>query len=788
MGCASSKDIPASKGQEVPGEQDPIQQSDIKLDLKPQQQQQQQQQQQAAASAKDAKRRVGVSAEATGGGSSNEYKKVLHAKSDEATQHITEATSTNPLFSSLSDLQRADVVAAMREVQTQPGDIVIQQGDVGDDFYVVDSGTYSVLLKQKGNTPVHSYSKGGTFGELSLMYGSPRAATVRCETAGVLFALDRKTFRAIMMEGNRAMLNTSTQFLKSVSMLSPLTDEQRQAIADILEEQVFKAGHVIVKEGDPADSLYFVKEGEAAAFKTGLDGTEKQVFAMQVGSVFGESALQGANSVRQATVKAVTNVKMLKLTRANFTDTLGDLKDVIQQNFNEKVLSSIDLFSGLTTSERSLLVESLTEETFAAGDKIIRQNDAGESFYIIKSGTVRVTARTPDGEREEVIKDNMGPGAYFGERALAKSEPRMATVTATSEVACMKVDRETFNKLLGSMSDILQRDMQRREREAAKAQRPKIKMSELKQMTILGVGTFGRVKLVVHTSTNTPYALKCMRKGQVIALKQVEHVMNEKNLLEMCDHPFLLNLAATFQDQDEIYMLLELALGGELFSVLRERIKFDEPTSRFYSACVASAFSYLHDKFIVYRDLKPENLLFDDTGYLRVCDFGFAKLIQDRTWTLCGTPEYLAPEIIQNKGHNHAVDWWAFGILIFEMLSGQPPFCADDPMDIYQKILRNKLAFPSYFSKNVRDLLSKLLVTNPAARLGSLKNKSRDVTSHIFFKNLHWNELTRKEIKAPYIPVITSPTDTSNFEHYDDEGGEDWARFNDRKKDTFAGF
>merc|ERR1719201_2774336 len=131
-----------------------------------------------------------------------------------------------------------------------------------------------------------------------------------------------------------------------------------------------------------------------------------------------------------------------------------------------------------------------------------------------------------------------------------------------------------------------------------------IKFKDLELMKILGVGTFGRVKLVVHKPTNTPYALKCMRKGQVIALKQVEHVMNEKNLLEMCDHPFLLNLAATYQDTDEIYMLLELALGGELFSILREHIKFDEPTSRFYSACVASAFSYMHDKQIVYRDLK----------------------------------------------------------------------------------------------------------------------------------------------------------------------------------------
>jgi len=779
MGCVSSKgDQTIKVDQPQTGAAEPVKSDDIKLES---------QASSGSTGAKDTKRRVGVSAEASAGGA-GEYKKVVHAKSDEATKRITDATANSPLFASLGAEQRVDVVGAMQEFACKPGQVIILQGDVGDNFYVVDSGTYSVLLKQKGDTPVHTYTAGGTFGELSLMYNSPRAATVRCETEGALFALDRQTFRAIMMSANASALNTSTQFLKSVSMLSPLTDEQRQAIADILEELTFKSGSVIVKEGEVADSLFFVKEGVAAAFKKSADGAEKQVHEMQVGSVFGESALQGPNSLRQATVKAQGDVKMLKLTRANFESTLGDLKDVIQQNFNEKVLSGIDLFSGLTSSERSTLIESLTEEVYTPGQAIIQQGEDGESFYIIKSGTVRVTSRAAGAETDEVIKNSMGAGSYFGERALAKKEPRMATITATTEVSCMKLDKSTFEGLLGSMNEILERDMVRREREAAKAQRPKIKMNELKQLTILGVGTFGRVKLVIHQGTNTPYALKCMRKGQVIALKQVEHVMNEKNLLEMCDHPFLLNLAATFQDPDEIYMLLELALGGELFSVLRERIKFDEPTSRFYGACVASAFSYMHDKQIVYRDLKPENLLFDDVGYLRVCDFGFAKLIQDRTWTLCGTPEYLAPEIIQNKGHNHAVDWWAFGILIFEMLCGQPPFCADDPMDIYQKILRNKVSYPASFSKNVRDLLSKLLVSNPAARLGSLKNKSRDIKGHAFFKPVNWAELERKEIKAPYVPTITSPTDTSNFEHYDDEGGEDWARFNDRKKDTFAGF
>jgi len=274
----------------------------------------------------------------------------------------------------------------------------------------------------------------------------------------------------------------------------------------------------------------------------------------------------------------------------------------------------------------------------------------------------------------------------------------------------------------------------------------------------------------------------------VIALKQVEHVMNEKKLLEMCDHPFLLRLAATFQDENEIYMLLELALGGELFSVLREKNRFEESQARFYASCVCSAFAYMHDKKMVYRDLKPENLLFDAEGYLKVVDFGFAKLIEDRTWTLCGTPEYLAPEIITNKGHNLAVDWWAFGILIFEMLVGQPPFCAEDPMDIYQKILRNRITYPSLMTKHAKDLIVKLLVSTPAQRLGSLKRGHRDISMHPFFKPVDFGDLVRKDIQAPYVPKIMSPTDTSNFEEYEDDNAEDWHRFNDRKASTFHGF
>ena len=507
------------------------------------------------------------------------------------------------------------------------------------------------------------------------------------------------------------------------------------------------------------------------------------------GAFFGESAISGERDARrQANVVAVGAVTTLKLTRESFTMLLGELRDVMKHNFNHKVLAGMDMFRALSNAERETLIESLEERSYAVGKEILKQGDPGEDFFIIKSGSVRVTQTQQGSTRVETIKEKLGAGEYFGEMALLNSEPRMATITATTEVVCMQLARDTFVSLLGPLSTILNREAEVRKKEAEAAKKPIIHMKDLKVHNILGVGTFGRVKLVVHKPTDTPYALKCMRKGQIIALKQVEHVMNEKKILAMCDHPFLLQLAAAYQDADELYMLLELALGGELFTILRERQKFDEPTSRFYGANVAAAFEYLHERKIVYRDLKPENLLLDGKGYLKVVDFGFAKIIVDRTWTLCGTPEYLAPEIIANKGHNLGVDWWAIGILMYEMLVGYPPFCADDPMDIYQKILRGKISFPAILSKNAKDMIAKLLVANPAARLGCLKNKGRDVRHHPFFKPVDFPSLESYSVKAPYVPTIKSPVDTSNFEHYDEDDAEDWARFNDKKSTVFADF
>ena len=212
-------------------------------------------------------------------------------------------------------------------------------------------------------------------------------------------------------------------------------------------------------------------------------------------------------------------------------------------------------------------------------------------------------------------------------------------------------------------------------------------IDDFELLDMLGTGTFGHVKLCKHKATGNHFAIKVQKKHDVIRLKQVEHVLSEKKILASTDHPFIVRMPAAFQDSKNLYMVLELVIGGELFSHLRKAGRFSNETSRNYAAQIVLALCHLHERDIVYRDLKPENLLLDEKGYLKLTDFGFAKEVVDRTWTLCGTPEYLAPEIIQSKGHGKAVDWWALGVLTYEMLAGYPPFYDETQFQIYQKIL-----------------------------------------------------------------------------------------------------
>eukprot|EP00413_Alexandrium_margalefii_P047884 CAMPEP_0204584322 /NCGR_PEP_ID=MMETSP0661-20131031/46272_1 /ASSEMBLY_ACC=CAM_ASM_000606 /TAXON_ID=109239 /ORGANISM="Alexandrium margalefi, Strain AMGDE01CS-322" /LENGTH=324 /DNA_ID=CAMNT_0051593759 /DNA_START=33 /DNA_END=1007 /DNA_ORIENTATION=+ len=295
-----------------------------------------------------------------------------------------------------------------------------------------------------------------------------------------------------------------------------------------------------------------------------------------------------------------------------------------------------------------------------------------------------------------------------------------------------------------------------------------LKVTDFSLGKTLGTGAFGRVRFVTYVATGKPYALKTLKKAAIIKMKQVDHIVSEKAILSRMVHPFIVNMWGSFHNERYVFMVLEYVVGGEFFTHLRKAGRFDNEQSCFYAAQIAAIFEYCHKQDIVYRDLKPENILINLDGYVKLTDFGFAKVIDHRTYTLCGTPEYIAPEVLLNKGHGKPVDWWTLGILIYEMIVGYPPFVDEDPMQIYQKILSGKIVFPKLFNKEAKGLVKKLLTADLGKRYGNLKGGSDDIKQHKWFKDMNWDNLIAKTIPAPFKPVVKSANDTSNFDDYPD--------------------
>lgn len=298
----------------------------------------------------------------------------------------------------------------------------------------------------------------------------------------------------------------------------------------------------------------------------------------------------------------------------------------------------------------------------------------------------------------------------------------------------------------------------------------KYSLTDFHIMRTLGTGSFGRVHLVRSVHNGRYYAIKVLKKHQVVKMKQVEHTNDERRMLKLVEHPFLIRLWGTFSDAKNLFMVMDYIEGGELFSLLRKSHRFPNPVAKFYAAEVVLAIEYLHSHDIIYRDLKPENILLDRNGHIKITDFGFAKEVSTVTWTLCGTPDYIAPEVITTKPYNKSVDWWSLGVLIYEMLAGYTPFYDSTPMKTYEKILSGKILFPSFMHPNVVDLLSRLITADLSSRLGNLANGPADIRNHPWFSEVVWEKLLAKDIETPYEPPITAGTgDSSLFDHYPEE-------------------
>nr|XP_018669026.1 cGMP-dependent protein kinase 1 isoform X2 [Ciona intestinalis] len=622
------------------------------------------------------------------------------------------------------------------------------------------------------------------------------------------------------------------KFLKEAILrndfLKKLSEEQINEMIDYLQRSL-PQNDIFIKEGTNGDRLYILESGE-------LDVTQGSTYltTMKAGSVFGELAIL-YNCKRTATVTAKTPTKIWMLERSVFQNIMMRTTNTKRTEIAD-ALRKVPILKQISNSKLGKITDALEEDTFHQGEYIIREGESGETFYIILEGEVDVTTQskeysdsTEEPSLAETFIRTLRKGDYFGEKALrSESGIRGANVIAKSTVVrCRTLDKKPFLQLIGNLADkdwdahnsisssgsngsgvtlrppsstmsskspalgAARKSTGRLIIDAPRMARPSSTLLDLPQkrlrhsfegitlndfefVGVLGVGGFGRVELVrFRDKPNQNFALKCMKKTHIVETKQEEHIYSEKRIMRDSDCPFIVQLHRTFKNDRYVYMLMEACLGGELWSKLRDDGYFDDSRARFYTACVVEALEYMHLRGIVYRDLKPENLLLDSRGYVKIVDFGFAKTIShgERTWTFCGTPEYVAPEVILNKGHDIAVDYWALGILIFEMLTGNPPFNSSDAMKTYRMALKgiDAIEWPLKIRKTVQNLIRRLCRENPAERIGNLKEGIKEIRNHRWFAGFHWEGLRKGELKAPYIPEITDASDLRNFDRFERE-------------------
>ncbi|KAM9844157.1 serine/threonine-protein kinase N1b isoform 2-T2 [Aulostomus maculatus] len=292
---------------------------------------------------------------------------------------------------------------------------------------------------------------------------------------------------------------------------------------------------------------------------------------------------------------------------------------------------------------------------------------------------------------------------------------------------------------------------------------------DFKLIAVLGRGHFGKVLLSEYKKTGSLYAIKALKKGDIVARDEVESLMCEKRIFETVNgshHPFLVNLFACFQTPEHVCFVMEYTAGGDLMMHIHADV-FSELRAVFYSACVVLGLQFLHDHKIVYRDLKLDNLLLDTEGFVKIADFGLCKEgmgYGDRTSTFCGTPEFLAPEVLTDTSYTRAVDWWGLGVLVYEMLVGESPFPGDDEEEVFDSIVNDEVRYPRFLSTEAIGIMRRLLRRNPERRLGSGEKDAEDVKKQPFFRAMDWEALLQRKVPPPFIPTIGGKEDVSNFD------------------------
>lgn len=430
-------------------------------------------------------------------------------------------------------------------------------------------------------------------------------------------------------------------------------------------------------------------------------------------------------------------------TRDEFEECIGGVfSSVTSNNEAHAVLKRVQLLRALSPERFLALIHALQIREYADQEVIVQQNNPGDCFFIIKTGKVDVIK---DGSNLRTITKH----DYFGERSVLFNSFRSATIIANGPVSCWVLHQADF---LSIIDENIRLNLQKR----IDLQDDNITLADLSLVKLLGKGMFGNVFLAVHREKGHLYALKTVDRVKIDRYEIQENLVLERKILLQLDHTLILKLVRTFKDNKRVYFLTEFVRGMDLFDVLRQLNLVTDKDAKFYAGSLIVILEHLHERDIIYRDLKPENVMVDEDGYTKLIDFGTAKIVNGRTYTIVGTPHYMAPEVIVGKGYSVAVDYWSVGIMLYEFMCGGVPFGEEeeDPFAIYEKVLERRLIYPAFVDGRMpsKPVIEQLLSKNPAMRTGgSIEN----LKSNHWFTGLSWDQLLSRQIEPPYKPRVS---------------------------------
>jgi cGMP-dependent protein kinase len=624
------------------------------------------------------------------------------------------------LLQILTPSQREALVGSLATLKFAPGEKIVKEGDPGDLFYIIKDGNVSCT---KEGREIRTMTRGDFFGEQALLYHSPRTATIAALDDVKCVAIGRERLTRVLGNHLQQIIyrNSLRIALDRSHLMSKLNKEQSDKLFSTLQVRSAIEEDVIIPKGTPKGKyVWFVLKG---SLKSKSHGCVAEQF-----SCFGEDEIVSTASteVFDDDIISEGEVHFAQLSREEFETSIGgQYKNVTENNEAWSVLRRVQLLRGLSSERLQAIVRMLRIQDYLNGTAIVQQHNPGDSFFIIKNGKVDVHK---DGSLVRTITKH----DYFGERSVLFNDFRSATIVANGDVSCWVLQKSDFISII---DESIRVQLLKR----IELQDDNITLDDLTIVKVLGKGMFGNVFLVVHKEKRSLYALKTVDRRKIERYEIQENLQLERKILLQLDHTFILKLVKTFKDQRRIYFLMEFVRGLDLFDVLRQLGLVTDADSRFYIASLIVILEHLHEREIIYRDLKPENVMVDEEGYPKLIDFGTAKIVQGRTYTIVGTPQYMAPEVILGKGYGVSADFWSIGVMLFEFLCGGVPFGEEeeDPYIIYEKVLEHKLVYPSWVDKKLpaKPMIEQLLSKNPAMRTGgSIENLKK----HAWFHDFDW--------------------------------------------------